>query len=106
VTRTPPERTAAVPDAETDATIQQLGRDFWAWRDATAFRSADDIPRIPHPPLWLPRFDADSVSERRDALAGSSTAGAPSTLPARPWRRGSTTASSVPRSRVRTGSST
>ena len=59
-----------MPDSETDATIQQLGRDFWAWRDATAFRSADDIPRIPHPPLWLPRFDADSVSERRDALAG------------------------------------
>ena len=54
----------------TNATIELLGKEFWMWRDATAFRSADDIPRIAHAPLWLPRFDAESVRERRAALGG------------------------------------
>ncbi|WP_411700077.1 DUF885 family protein [Conyzicola sp.] len=53
-----------------NATIELLGTDFWAWREATVFRSADDMPRIAHSPLWLPRFDAESVQERRAALAG------------------------------------
>ncbi|GAB3604612.1 hypothetical protein GCM10027413_00210 [Conyzicola nivalis] len=53
-----------------NATIELLGKDFWAWREATVFRSADDMPRIAHPPLWLPRFDAGSVRERRTALTG------------------------------------
>ena len=53
----------------TSATIELLGKDFWMWREATVFRSADDMPRIPHSPLWLPRFDAESVQERRATLA-------------------------------------
>ena len=53
----------------TSATIELLGKDFWMWREATVFRSADDMPRIAHSPLWLPRFDAESVQERRAALA-------------------------------------
>ena len=52
----------------TSATIDLLGKDFWAWRDATVFRSADDIPRIAHSPLWIPRFDLESVQERRATL--------------------------------------
>ena len=59
-----------MPGSETSATIERLGRDFWLWRDATAFRSADDIPRIAHDPLWLPRFDGESVRERLHTLAG------------------------------------
>ncbi|GAB2458253.1 hypothetical protein HD599_003504 [Conyzicola lurida] len=54
----------------TSETIDLLARDFWDWRDATAFRSADDIPRIAHDPLWLPRFSLESVQERRAALGG------------------------------------
>ena len=54
----------------TSATIDLLGKDFWAWRDATVFRSADDIPRIAHSPLWIPRFDLESVQERRATLGG------------------------------------
>ena len=48
--------------------IELLGRDFWAWREETVFRSADDMPRIAHSPVWLPRFDAASVDERRATL--------------------------------------
>ena len=53
----------------TSATIELLGKDFWMWREATVFRSADDMPRIAHSPLWLPRFDEESVRERRATLA-------------------------------------
>ena len=52
----------------TSATIDLLGKDFWTWRDATVFRSADDIPRIAHAPGWIPRFDLESVQERRATL--------------------------------------
>jgi hypothetical protein len=51
-----------------NATIELLGKDFWAWREATVFRSSDDMPRIAHPPLWLPRFDAESVRSRLATL--------------------------------------
>ena len=53
----------------TSATIEQLAKDFWMWREATVFRSADDMPRVAHSPLWLPRFDEESVRERRATLA-------------------------------------
>ena len=48
--------------------VADLGARVWAWRDETSFRSADDIPRIAHDPLWLPRIDPESMTERIAAI--------------------------------------
>lgn len=44
--------------------VADLARRVWDWKHATAFRSADDIPRIAHDPLWLPAFDPAAIAER------------------------------------------
>ena len=49
--------------------LEHLGAEFWEWRDATSFRTSDDIPRIERPVRWLPRFDPASVDEQRRELA-------------------------------------
>ncbi|GAA1829938.1 DUF885 family protein [Agromyces salentinus] len=53
---------------ETD--LERLGTQFWEWRDATSFRTSDDIPRVERPAGWLPRFDRAAVDEFGIALAG------------------------------------
>lgn len=50
--------------------LERLGAEFWEWRDATSFRTADDLPRVERPSGWLPRFDAGAVEEFRLALRG------------------------------------
>lgn len=50
--------------------LDRLGTEFWEWRDATSFRTSDDIPRVERPAGWLPRFDRGAVDEFTLALAG------------------------------------
>lgn len=50
--------------------LERLGAEFWEWRDATSFRTSDDIPRVERPAGWVPRFDRAAIDEFRLALAG------------------------------------
>ena len=50
--------------------LQHFGAEFWEWRDATSFRTSDDIPRVERPAGWMPRFDPDAIDEFRLALGG------------------------------------
>jgi hypothetical protein len=50
--------------------LDRLGAQFWQWRDATSFRTSDDIPRVERPGGWLPRFDRAAVDEFGLELAG------------------------------------
>ena len=50
--------------------LARLGVEFWEWRDATSFRTSDDIPRVERPAGWLPRFDPDAIDEFRLGLEG------------------------------------
>jgi uncharacterized protein (DUF885 family) len=50
--------------------LEHLGAEFWEWRDATSFRTSDDIPRVERPAGWVPRFDPNAVDEFRLVLAG------------------------------------
>jgi hypothetical protein len=50
--------------------LERLGAEFWEWRDATSFRSADDIPRVERPAGWVPRFDPGAIEEFRVVLSG------------------------------------
>ena len=52
------------------ADIARLGVEFWEWRDATSFRTSDDIPRVDRPDGWLPRFDPAAIDEFRLELEG------------------------------------
>ena len=47
-----------------DREVRELGAEFWEWRMDSAFRGADDIPRVDHPSDWMPRFDRSSAAER------------------------------------------
>ncbi|MGA1836303.1 DUF885 family protein [Herbiconiux sp. 11R-BC] len=49
--------------------VAALGAEIWEWRVRTAFRTADDIPRVPHEPLWLPAFAPADIDARRTAAA-------------------------------------
>lgn len=53
----------------TEADLQRLARDFWAWRAAGQPVSSDDIPRLLRPPGWTPDWSAATVAERRRDLA-------------------------------------
>jgi len=57
----------AMPLAYADA-IDDLARDFWAWRAATQPFSYDDIPRIERPAGWKPDWSQAAVAKRRQAL--------------------------------------
>jgi hypothetical protein len=50
--------------------LARLGVEFWEWRDATSFRTSDDIPRVERPDGWLPRFDPAAIDEFRLELDG------------------------------------
>ena len=49
--------------------VQDLGRDFWEWRIPSSYRSPDDVPRVEHPPDWVPEFDEDSARRRLERAA-------------------------------------
>ena len=59
----------AVPLASADA-IDDLARDFWAWRASTQPFSFDDIPRIERPAGWKADWSPAAVASYREALAG------------------------------------
>ena len=42
-----------------------LGAEYWTWRAAQQPRSHDDIPRIPRPAGWRPRWSATDVAGYR-----------------------------------------
>ena len=50
--------------------LDDLARDFWAWRAAEQPFSGDDIPRIERPAGWTPEWSAATVARRRQELAG------------------------------------
>ncbi|MEV1129206.1 DUF885 family protein [Agromyces sp. NPDC049794] len=50
--------------------LARLATEFWEWRDATSFRTSDDIPRVERPAGWVPRFDLEAIDEVRLAFAG------------------------------------
>jgi hypothetical protein len=49
--------------------LQNLGRDFWAWRARTQPVSGDDITRMDRPAGWAPDWSRRSIEERRKSLA-------------------------------------
>ena len=49
--------------------VQDLGRDFWEWRIPSSYRTPDDVPRVEHPPDWVPKFDSDSARRRLQCAA-------------------------------------
>jgi uncharacterized protein (DUF885 family) len=50
--------------------LDDLSRDFWAWRTIHQPSTGDDIPRIERPDGWLPDWSPASIAARRTALAG------------------------------------
>lgn len=54
----------------TETGLAQLAAEFWEWRDATSFRTSDDIPRVERPAGWLPRFAPGAIAEIGLALEG------------------------------------
>lgn len=50
--------------------VAALGEELWAWRFDTALRTSDDIPRIDHPPRWLPRFTPEAIDAMRAQAVG------------------------------------
>ncbi len=58
-----------VPLACADS-IDDLARDFWAWRALTQPFSYDDIPRIERPTGWKPDWSQAAVAKQKQALAG------------------------------------
>lgn len=49
--------------------LDDLSRDFWAWRIVTQPVTSDDIPRVERPAGWLPDWSTEAVAARREALA-------------------------------------
>lgn len=49
---------------EPNRDLQNLSREFWMWRIPSSYRSPDDVPRVEHPPDWVPAFDQDSARRR------------------------------------------
>lgn len=58
----------ATAGAEADP-LDDLSRDFWAWRAVHQPSTGDDIPRIERPAGWLPDWSPASIAARRAALA-------------------------------------
>jgi hypothetical protein len=67
--------------------LDDLSRDFWAWRVVHQPSSGDDIPRVERPSGWLPDWSPASMSARRAAAADFE----------RRWRAIDTTGWTVPR---------
>jgi hypothetical protein len=49
--------------------LDDLSRDFWAWRVVHQPSSGDDIPRVERPAGWLPDWSPASIPARRAAAA-------------------------------------
>ena len=60
----------ATPLAATADPLDDLSRDFWAWRAATQPSTGDDIPRIERPDGWRPDWSPAAMRRRRVALDG------------------------------------
>lgn len=45
--------------------LDDLARDFWAWRAAEMPESSDDIPRLERPVGWIPDWSAQAVDSYR-----------------------------------------
>jgi len=50
--------------------LDDLARDFWAWRAVTQPITRDDVPRIDRSAGWTPDWSPRSIEDRRRALAG------------------------------------
>ena len=48
--------------------LNELARDFWAWRIINQPLTHDDIPRIERPPDWVPDWSQEAIAKRRQAL--------------------------------------
>jgi uncharacterized protein (DUF885 family) len=60
---------AVVPATASADPLDDLSRDFWAWRAVHQPSTGDDIPRIERPAGWLPDWSPASMAARREALA-------------------------------------
>jgi hypothetical protein len=49
--------------------LNDLARDFWAWRAGAQPVSSDDIPRIERPAGWAPDWSRAAIEARRQKLA-------------------------------------
>jgi Bacterial protein of unknown function (DUF885) len=49
--------------------LDDLGRDFWAWRAVEQPLSSDDIPRLERPAGWVPDWSAVAVSSYEHQLS-------------------------------------
>lgn len=58
----------ASPATATEAVVQELGAEFWAWRATTQPTTGDDIPRIERPSGWVPDWSPQAIARQRDAL--------------------------------------
>ena len=59
---------AAIPLACFADPLDDLARDFWAWRAIHQPITMDDIPRIDRPSGWAPDWSKESVAKQREAL--------------------------------------
>ena len=57
-----------VPAAHADA-LDDLARDFWAWRAAEMPVSTDDIPRLDRPAGWVPDWSPAAVQSYRKQVS-------------------------------------
>lgn len=49
--------------------LDDLARDFWAWRAIHQPITSDDMPRIDRPVDWTPDWSAQTIAQQRDDLA-------------------------------------
>jgi uncharacterized protein (DUF885 family) len=49
--------------------LDDLARDFWAWRAIHQPITGDDMPRIDRPANWIPDWSPQSVAKQREDLA-------------------------------------
>lgn len=49
--------------------LDDLARDFWAWRAVHQPITGDDIPRIDRPADWTPDWSPQSITQQREDLA-------------------------------------
>src|ERR1051325_6777128 len=60
--------TAKETAKETDQ-LNELARDFWAWRAVYQPFSSDDLPRIERPADWRPDWSPEAVKKQRAEIA-------------------------------------
>ena len=60
--------TLVVAGAASADPLDDLSREFWAWRAVHQPSTGDDIPRIERPDGWLPDWSPAAIAARRTAL--------------------------------------